>query len=466
MRLIYCCGALLLSLFACQPDSQNADYTLQPADTPAGVEEGRFARNVVQPPNPALDVPLQTVSFDAEEGLVYRHPSGSTLSVPAGAFVDAAGNPVRGAVELHYREFHHAADLVVAGIPLKAADQDGRLADMQTAGMVEVRATQADTPLRLAAGRSLELDMASHVDDAVYDTWSLDEQTGDWTNTGTSTARPNPARVPVKPVAAPPAPAAPVAFRGDRPILDFDFNQKVLADLNLPKGVLWQYAGDDAGEARLLQSNLRGTAWNYADLEPIAGKATYRLVLKSKDQTIRTEVAPTLKGAKLEAAVAAYQTQLAAYKQNLREATGRELVLSEKAEFMRSMQLNNLGIHNFDLLMGMPNTVRVYASFDYGTGDESLNRGTDVFLITNDARSVLRFTPDNFDQFVFNPDQDNKLVALLPGNRIATFSQAEFAEKAANLRGKNGSGYTFRMTVHPNPLTSAKDLDRVLRKLG
>ena len=471
MRLIYLSGLLLCGLFACQSDT-NTDYTLQPADATAQViDDGRFARNVVQPPNAALDVPTETLRFDAATGFTYQQPNGTTLTIPAGAFVDAQGNPVSGEVTVAYREFHNAADVVVSGIPMKATDAAGNTGDMQTAGMLEVRAYQNDAPLQLAAGKALDLQMASHVDDAVYDQWYLDETTGEWLNQGVSEARPNPAYAAAKAEAeqrakrSAKAPVPPVAFRSDRPIIDFDFNPKTLAELNIPKGVLWQYAGNDQKQAALQQADLRGTDWNFAELEP-TGRGTYDLVLKNSEKTFRTEVAPTLKGAKLEAAMADYQQQLQRYQSNLREASGRELVKAEKAAFMRDMRLNNLGFHNFDLLMGMPGAVRVYASFDYGTGDEALNKGVDVFLITNDDRSVVRFTPDTFDEFTFSTERDNKLVALLPGNRVATFSQADFADRTEALRKAAGKGYTFKMTVHPRPLGSVKDLDRVLRKIG
>ena len=469
MRLLYLLGVLLCTLPACQPDPA-PDYTFQPNATPntsVTADEGRFVPRV-QPPNPALDVPRERLTFDAAKGLEHRQPNGTIIRIPAAAFVDADGQVVTGPVDLDYREFHRAAEVLVSGIPMKATAADGTRGDMQTAGMLEIRAAQNGQPLALAPHQSIDLDVASHVNDGDYATWTLDESTGEWTPTGTSAARPNPTYPTPTKVTKPrrPAPAAPVAYRADRPVLDLDFNQKLLKDLRIPRGVLWQYAGAGGADDPAGRIDLRRTDWNFAELEPLPGKATYRLVLKNNDQTFRTEVAPTLKGKKLDAAMADYQQQMATYQRELRQVSGKELIQTEQAEFVRNLRLNNLGFHNFDLIRGMPGGVRVYASFDYGTGDEGLNRGTEVFLITNDGRSVLRYHPDHFDRFTFSAERDNKLVALLPGNRVATFSQADFDAQLPRLQAAAGTGYTFQMQVHPTPLQSAKDLDRLLRKLG
>ncbi len=73
----------------------------------------------------ALQAPLSDfqLSFgnltvqNAEEGETLEYHSGSKIIVPASAFVDEKGLPVKGKVDIQYREFNDHVDMFLAGVP-------------------------------------------------------------------------------------------------------------------------------------------------------------------------------------------------------------------------------------------------------------------------------------------------------------------------------------------------------------
>jgi hypothetical protein len=120
-----------------------------------------------------------------QEGATVELDSGTRIRVPADAFVDSAGQPVTGAVDLTVREFLNPVETWLGGIPMSAGDD----AVFRSAGMMEIRGTTADgRDVELADGKSLQLDWYSVEDDPGYVTWALDTATGIWTETGTANA--------------------------------------------------------------------------------------------------------------------------------------------------------------------------------------------------------------------------------------------------------------------------------------
>src|SRR5580765_7301581 len=74
------------------------------------------SESFVHPPNPNVNIPYQDYSVDAVLGDTLFYATGSIIVVPASAFVDKAGNIIKGKVQLKYREFSNPLDFFVAGI--------------------------------------------------------------------------------------------------------------------------------------------------------------------------------------------------------------------------------------------------------------------------------------------------------------------------------------------------------------
>ena len=69
-------------------------------------------------------------------------------------------------------------------------------------------------------------------------------------------------------------------------------------------------------------------------------------------------------------------------------------------------------------------------------------------------------------QFRYSPSWDNKLVAILPGNKVAVFTQEDFKQQEKDLLGSNAARYTFKMRLLDQPVQSVADVAKALNKAG
>lgn len=117
-----------------------------------------------------FDVPFQSLEVVAERGKHFQLANGSQINVPAQAFVNKNGDPVQGNVQLNYREFHHAAEIIASGIPMEY--QGGVF---ESGGMFELRGQQASEPVFIAKGSKIEVKLASFTDESEFKHYYLRE---------------------------------------------------------------------------------------------------------------------------------------------------------------------------------------------------------------------------------------------------------------------------------------------------
>ena len=115
----------------------------------------------------ALQAPLSDfqLSFgnltvqNAEEGETLEYHSGSKIIVPASAFVDEKGLPVKGKVDIQYREFNDHVDMFLAGVP-KELDKHQNL---QSVAMMEIKGSQNGNPVFLNTDKTLDVELRGKV---------------------------------------------------------------------------------------------------------------------------------------------------------------------------------------------------------------------------------------------------------------------------------------------------------------
>ncbi|MGH1337460.1 MAG: hypothetical protein ACRBFS_15155, partial [Aureispira sp.] len=106
-------------------------------------------------PLPTLEKPVETQIVQAEEGETLTYASGSTVRIPAAAFVDEKGAPVKGAVEITYREFNDPVDMFLAGVPKELNKHQ----DLQSTGMMEIKGFQNGAPVFLSMDKKLNIEL-------------------------------------------------------------------------------------------------------------------------------------------------------------------------------------------------------------------------------------------------------------------------------------------------------------------
>ena len=457
---------VLALAFAFQNCSNNADPITQENDVN---DNGAVALSVKQNITPAFsdfDVMPQTLTVKGNDAQTLHLSSGSSIDVPEAAFVDEKGTPITGDVDIAFREFHNAAEIIASGIPMKVFSKNGKEEWMQTAGMYEINGSQNGQPVFVAPGKSLNVNLVSEVD-GEYDFWKYNDGAGNWDNLGVSTPQPNPNAVKQEgKVNVGTPPNAPIAFNENTPPIDLDVNLKNFPELAEKKGIVWQYAGKDKKKDPANNPGLFQTNWDDIELTANADGQTYTLTLSNDDEKVTLPVVPTLKGKNLEQALADYQLRLDSYKKKLASAQDMMAFRENQSAFIRSFQVQGFGVYNYDILMKTGNSIPILANFDFGTDiPANLRQEIMVFLIAADGRMVVKFPPSDWAKMRIDPDLNNAFVAILPGNKLAVLSKEEVKKQLPIIKESVGQEFVFRMNVQEQEVRTVEEVEGRLAAL-
>jgi hypothetical protein len=137
----------------------------------------------INPPLAGCNVPYTTYKVNAEKGAALDFKTGSKIVIPKNAFADENGKPLKGEVELRYREFHDAVDFFVSGIPM-TYDSAGVTYQFESAGMMEMLAYQNGKQVNMAPGKSVNVELTSNYKGTEYNLYELDTLKNNWSCLG------------------------------------------------------------------------------------------------------------------------------------------------------------------------------------------------------------------------------------------------------------------------------------------
>jgi len=144
----------------------------------------------ISPPVPELIPQYTNFDVDADKGDTLSFPSGTKIFIPAGVFTDTSGNLIKGKVQVQYREFHNAGEILLAGVPMKY-DSGGSTNYLRTSGMFDIRAKQNNNDLKIAKDKSIQINMASYNEEKNFNFYYLDEKQKNWNYVKRDSARRN-----------------------------------------------------------------------------------------------------------------------------------------------------------------------------------------------------------------------------------------------------------------------------------
>jgi hypothetical protein len=404
---------------------------------------------LVKPPLEGIDPAFSEWTFLAEEGATQTLPSGTRICIPPHAFADGEGNPVYGEVTVRYRELHDGISMFLAGIPMEY--QEG---DFTTAGSFEIRARQGKDELQLAPGNNISVLMASFEEGADYDFFFLDEnEDRAWEKLGTDRPLINTEKVALKKKIERMKPG--LAFPLNRQYMAFNFSSILDAyyknDLSNIKeatvkrdmeayGLGWvdaevhewiEFNGDTHNAALMVWKNLDGKAfpawtkdkWGYIKKEK-GNDYVYTIELKEQQLSFSVRLRAIMPLTTLFAfPPEKWQTEYDAIMAKIEEERER---MEMMGSVLRSFEVDQLGIYNWDKLMKEEDRVRLMADFQWPVEvNETLNN-IEVILITGDNKGVVRYPQYSWDDLALVSDPNARFFAVLPGNRIAVYPPAEF----------------------------------------
>ncbi|MBK7407236.1 MAG: hypothetical protein IPJ40_03595 [Saprospirales bacterium] len=420
---------------------------------------------LVKPPMPGAEPAFAEWTFLAEEGSSETQPSGTRICIPPYAFVDQDGNQVYGPVTLRYREMHDGVSIFLAGIPMDY--QDGQFT---TAGSFDIRAFQENQALRLAEGDAISVQMASFEEGEDYNFFFLDEnEARAWEDLGTNRPLINSEKVALakkiermKPGLAFPLNRKYMAFNYDA-ILDMYYknsttkvdNELVHRDMEA-YGLGWvetgvhewiTFKGETQNAALMVWKNLDGkafpewtkTLWGYIKLEK-DNDYVYSIKDKKSGQEFSVRLRAIMPLSTLFAfPPEKWKNEYDAIMAKIEEETQR---MEMMASVMRSFEVSELGIYNWDKLMKESDRVLVDADFTWPVEVNEGLSNIEVVLITGDNKGVVKYPSYSWDALALVPDPNARFFAVLPGNRIAIYPPADF--KTIDFEG-------LRQHVDPAP---------------
>jgi hypothetical protein len=445
----------------------------QPDATPVH-PDGYSTPTGVTPPLRGVDVPVHQFKIQANKARTIQVGTlGTSIEIPADAFVDAQGQPVQGEVNIEFKEYHSISDIMVSGIPMQLTSPDGSTGYMQSAGMFDIQGSSGGQPVFIREGKTVTVNLASQHQDGDYDFWRLDKEAKQWLNKGPSKPQTNPTKAQArerlrKAVAeAITAPVKPYRFDNKKPVLEFDINLDNFPHLKEMGAVMWQYAGSDDKRDPAKNPWVLKEPWDAAEVEPYDdGSNLYRLVLRNDKKEFITTVCPNQSGAEFKESMEEYATKLKSYEENKVTQSEMKELVKQQADFIRSYAVEGFGIYNYDIMLKDDDFVPLLVDFDFGDlMIPGLHKLTTVYMIT-DNRNVVKYPPHDWNRIRINPNAETKMVALLPGNRYATLSSDEFEDLMPSIKAARGKEYTFKMNVHGNnTIASLSDLKQVLDRL-
>lgn len=451
-------GAALLA--ACNSDSNKpTDQVMNMPSDEQGVEMPALA---VMPPIAGLDVPFKSYEVATTEGMTIETATGTTIEIPANAFVDKDGNPITGTVDIKFREFHNATDIIASGIPMHNPETGEY---METAGMFEIKGEQAGQEIFVKGDKDIQVNLASFNEGDDFNFYKLGPKDCRWEDKGTGKAKPNlkkQTRLAELDAELPKVPVKPRKHSNvENFVFDLDVNYSMFPELKTFNGVVWEYAGE--GKDPEKNDWIFSADWEKIDLKK-SPTGFFELSLSSNDGNFTTLVRPVLSDANYEEALAAFtENKMKAYNKVKKAQQGERDRLKAQANLSRSFAVAGFGTYNWDIWHQPGRTLcHPKPKFDVlANVDTDVNR-ISYFLVMGGRHSVVRYSPKNLAKFSFKASEDNALLAVLPEGKVAIFSAKDFrALDAEKIKNKS---VLMEMATETMTVSSLDNLDEVIDK--
>ncbi len=394
-------------------------------------------RSRVNPPLASLDIPFESHLFNGESGLRIRLKTGTEINIDPGSFVDEKGNVVRGEIDFRVREFHRAEDVLRAGIPMNTRDNGTQ--QLQSAGMMEMRAFANKQELSVAPGKSLGIGLAGYRNAEGYDIWYM-EDNADWNVRGNFRTDSN--RIKGQNIVAlrdtikePESP-----LKDEARVFELVGNVELAPYLKAYENMKWRL--DDAEPVERLQSDIR-IHWENVRVELVNKKRNlFRLTFFQFDRhnsqansgIQKTMLAsPLTSKSDLKSRMAKYEAEVAAWEQKRRERLEQLARSNNEANLIQYFSADRLGIWNIDRLMRMEDCTPVIVHFDFEKNGSTVEKTQSVIALYDSENSVVTFQRDGDNKQVYlQRGKAMRLIVLLADQQIALVENESIQQALKN----------------------------------
>lgn len=387
----------------------------------------------IAPPLSPLDIPFESFRFSGDSGTSIRLITGTEIRIEPGTLIDDKGEIVRGEIEFRIREFHNTMDLLRGGIPLNTR-ANGR-EQLQSAGMMEIRAFAGNKELSVAPGKSVGVGLAGYRNAEGYDLWYMEED-ADWNvrgkfRTDSNRTKWNTIQLLRDTIKEPASP-----LDEEARIFELVGNVELSPYLKAYEKMKWRL--DDSESLERLQSDTR-IHWEKVRVELINKKRNlFRLTFIQFDRDNaqankgmqRTLLAsPLTSRGDMKKRMEAYERGLAVLEQMKRERLEQLARSKNEADLLQYFSADRMGIWNIDKLMKMEECIPVIVHFDFEKKLTDENKYPGVIALYDSENSVMQYNrAEGEKQIYLQKGKAIRLLVMLENQQIALVENADIQQ--------------------------------------
>lgn len=385
---------------------------------------------------PGVSPEARIFTIPANEAHTIELPNGGSIVFPDNAFVDKEGNPVKGKVDVSWKEFHSLSDIILSGIPMKY-DSAGVVHNFESGGMFTIQAKQGEKELELAPSKKAAVNLASISDSPCYNFYKIDEKTGDWDYLTTKTGKEIPSKEKTETKSS---------TQVKKPDQLLDVTPKNIAEIAALKGktvVAWKPVSKLSGkDVAYLKNNVLTSTIKTTEnpavytLETTVGKETKSFAVQPYmlDEALKNTTKVSKEQEKDFAEIITFQNNVA------------------EGKVMRSIEISNFGTYNWDIISKMNEPYVVNATFKFPT--ETKSQFVSLFLVCPEMNAQIKIEPGDWKKFTFDKNKKQCIVGIMPDNSLVAFKNSSFNF----LRKNKTSTHTFQLENTGMKLQKGQDL--------
>lgn len=449
--------------FACS-DAENTSASTNSIDSTnvvALIDNNKSQQNWQEKPFDHIEIPFREFNYNEKKGLRFEMETGTVVDIPANAFEDKTGKPVTENVTVKYREFHSVTDIILSGIKMKYNEGDTTDGNFESAGMFELRAFKGDEELQLKKDKSIRVDLASFKP-GDFSHYQMNEGTNDWEFIEKKNSRPNTNKQKkieileqqseeLKSVCL----IEPLAYTDKMEVFDLDYDLKRFSEMTFVNEAMWISVGNEK-EKNELRHSLSG--FDDMELIPTDSCNVFQLSVWKKDgiNPVKNKkvflVKPVWTGQALKRVKKNYTNNI----NLLKKITDERNVAEREADLWRSFELKGMGVFNCDRVMDFVKAIAVGLVVTFKDKIKSF------FYITNNGSVAIKYYEPYLENFKFNPNSTNSIIAILPDNKIGIVSESEFAEAFKKYQSNTSSDKKLEVELKSDniPVANKKEFEQ------
>jgi hypothetical protein len=228
--------------------------------------------------------------------------------------------------------------------------------------------------------------------------------------------------------------------------------------------VFWKFTGDSTQIDPSQNNAAFNKTYDFVELRPVDSSEVreYDMVFRTKGEEIMVRAAPVFQGKLLTRENDRMARILDQIDYALRSKAQIEEELANEKSLMRMMNIDGMGIYNYDRQWKDDNAIPFIADFTFD--GERLDQGIAVYMLPREKNCVIKYTPSTFQAFRINPSEANSFLAVAPNKVVYALSSQEV--KQMRISRKNAGGeLVFDLKKHGELIEDAAGIDELIATL-